>query len=64
MTDHEYQDPIPACCRECVHLDDDYDEMSGRLSWWCMLNVHFPTAKQTCARQNKYREPTGKEKSP
>lgn len=44
---------IPAVCKNCEHLDSDYNEWSGTNGYWCYLNIRFPTKKQTCAKQKK-----------
>ena len=54
---------VPACCRACVSLDYESDEVTGEYRHYCERNIYLPTKRQSCARQTKRSMPTVQEKS-
>ena len=48
-------DEIPDCCKECVCLEYADNEYSDTSSPYCTKNIVFPTKKQTCKKQEKYK---------
>lgn len=49
------QDHIPECCEDCANFDFEWDERKGRSYYSCMLNVLWPTRKQSCKRKEPLR---------
>jgi len=45
---------IPDCCKKCQNLEDDWSEYSLSTIYYCMLNIWFPTKKQSCKKQKTY----------
>lgn len=41
---------VPKCCLSCYNRECGEDEHSGRQFSYCLLNIWFPTKKQTCKR--------------
>lgn len=43
---------FPKCCQKCYYHGSDCNEISGETQYYCVLNIKFPTIKQTCKKQN------------
>lgn len=54
---------VPDCCWNCKHHDDDWNEFRGVTYHYCMLNIVFPTKKNTCKRQSPIKDTTHEEQN-
>lgn len=49
-----YNNGIPDCCKKCQRLGTDFDEFRDISSYYCLINIKFPTKKQTCKKIKYY----------
>jgi len=47
------RDKVPVVCFNCENLENEYDEMSDRTSYYCIKNVFFPVHKNACKKFKK-----------
>lgn len=47
-------DPVPACCRNCRHLDSDSIDEYHPPEVFCLRNQALPTKKLSCKAQNPW----------
>jgi len=47
------KDELPICCQNCEELDSDQQDYCAE-NYFCLKNIWWPYAKQTCKKQKPY----------